>query len=418
MKLYFETYGCTMNRGDTELMMGLAAQQHELVSTLDECEVAVINSCGVIEFTERKILRRIKEIKRMNKMVLLAGCLPKISSMVTETSGADAVLGARNQNLINEALERLQRGEKFFNVSGDGLDKTLAPKIRMQSTIAIVPISEGCLGKCTYCATRFARGKLKSFSIESIAGEVKEAVAHGSKEIQLTAQDTGVYGLDSGCRLPELLKHICEIDSNFRVRVGMMNPEFVLEILDELIEAYCDEKIYKFLHLPVQSGSDEVLAHMQRGYSVRDFVSIVDAFRKNLKDVTISTDVIVGYPIEDEEAFSATYKLIERVRPDVLNITRFSPRSKTPAAELRDMPHWVKKERSRKLTSLHRRISREMNQKFVERELEVLITECGKNNTLLGRTNAYKQVVLSKGELGEFQKVSIRGATPSYLIAE
>jgi MiaB/RimO family radical SAM methylthiotransferase len=218
--------------------------------------------------------------------------------------------------------------------------------------------------------------------------------------------------------LPELLTKICEIPADFRVRVGMMNPEFAFNILDDLIDSFSDEKVYKFVHIPVQSGDNEVLEHMRRGYDVQGFVELVNTFRKGIKDITLSTDVIVGYPTEEEDSFLKTYQLMERIRPDILNIKRFSPRPRTAAGKLKDMPDRIKKERSRKLTALHKKIGLEKNKRYMNQELEVLVTELGKNQTLLGRTNSYKQVVLENGKLGEFKKIKIRKATPSYLIAQ
>lgn len=171
------------------------------------------------------------------------------------------------------------------------------------------------------------------------------------------------------------------------------------------------------MHLPLQSGDDEILKQMRRGYTAGDFLELVNAFRKNF-DVLLSTDVIVGYPGEDEDSFLRTYRLIEDIEPDVLNIKKFSPRPLTLAAKLKDTPDRIKKERSRRLAALHEKIALEKNKRCIGREFEVLVTEPGKSNTMLARTNSYKQVVLQGANLGEFLKVKIKDAAPSYLIAE
>lgn len=418
MKVCVLTFGCTMNQGDSEAIKAIIARKHEIVEEPMLADAVVINSCGVVERTERNVLARISKLKKEGKKVIVAGCLPRINLEALKNSQADAILSGKAQNNIADVIEVLEeKKQRIVKIEEFPFDRS--KKIRKKdSAIAIVNISEGCLGNCSYCATKFARGKLKSRSIEDILREVKESLALGYKEIQLTSQDNGVYGIDIGYRLPDLLEEICKINKKFRVRVGMMNPSFVKDILDELIEAYDNEKIYKFLHLPVQSGDDEVLEHMNRNYAVNDFREIVRSFRKRFPDFTLSTDIIVGYPTESEESFEKTYKLIEEIKPEILNITRFSPRPRTKASELKDMPDRYKKERSRKLTALIKKIGEEKNKKLIGKEYEVLIVKHGKNNTMLSRTNSYRQVVLNKGKIGEFRRVKIKDATFSYLRGE
>ncbi|WP_457555292.1 radical SAM protein, partial [Candidatus Pyrohabitans sp.] len=239
----------------------------------------------------------------------------------------------------------------------------------------------------------------------------------GYREIQLTSQDTAVYGRDISTTLPELLGELVDLPYEFRIRVGMMNPTYAGEIFDGLLEAFESEKIYKFLHLPVQSGSDAVLRHMRRGYTVEEFLELVTDFRRRFPESTLSTDVIVGYPTESGEDFEETYTLVQEIKPEVLNITRFSPRPGTEAAKLRDLHDWIKKERSRRLTRLMREIGMERNRRYLGRRLRVLVTKRGKGSTLLARSDAYRQVVVNSGEIGKFAEVKIREIRPTYLIA-
>ncbi len=414
MKVYIETYGCTMNQGDSDIIRAYLSREHELVDSADKSDVVVINSCGVIGFTERKIAKRIKRLKELGKKVVVTGCLTKINPKII--SHADALLSPKKLENVNLAIAKIASGERFVDLSNGRVDKSSLPKKRLRiNAIAIVPISEGCLGKCSYCATKFARGSLKSFSLEKIVKEVENCVKEGYREIQLTAQDTGAYGKDLGLSLVDLLEKIVEIDGEFRVRVGMMNPHHALEMLDELLDVFSSEKIYKFLHIPVQSGDNEILRHMRRDHTVEDFLEVVKAFRKRF-EVTIATDIIVGYPTESEESFERTYKLIETVKPDIVNITRFSPRPNTLASKLKDMPEWIKKERSRKLTKLMERIGMEINRKYFGRKLRVLITKHGKNDTLVARSDNYKPVVVRSGDIGEFAEVRIVGYTSTYLV--
>lgn len=418
MRVYIETYGCTTNQADTDIMRGILSQKHDLVENPDDADVVVVNTCGVIDFTERKIVRRIKELKNSGKRVIATGCLSRISrNSLREV--CDALVSPDNVHRIEEAVEGVVRGKRVEILEVTSVDKSelCTYKKRLnENAIAIVSISEGCLGSCSYCATKIARGRLRSFSVESIVREVEVAVKAGYREIQLTSQDTGAYGLDRGTNLAELLERISEVDGDFRVRVGMMNPQHAVAILDDLINAFSNKKIYKFLHIPVQSGDNRVLEDMRRGHTVEDYEHVVGEFRRSFDDVVVSTDIIVGFPTETEESFWKSYELIERTRPDIVNITRFSPRRGTPAYRLRDIPDWIKKERSRRLTELTRKIGLENNLKFVGRTERVLVTKAGKNGTFLSRMDSYRPVIIESGKIGEFLRVKILKAEFNYLM--
>ena len=224
--------------------------------------------------------------------------------------------------------------------------------------VEIVPINEGCLNTCSFCKTKQARGILFSYSIESIKEVVKSAVNRGVKEIYLTSQDTACYGFDIGTNLPELLKELISVKGNYKIRIGMMNPWHLRKIKKELFEVIKNRRIIKFLHIPVQSGSEKVLENMKRMHSVKEFEKIAEEFRKKFPrkkfpDSTIATDIIVGYPTEKEEDFEQTLKLIKKVKPEVLNISAFSSRPKTPASKLKQLSSEVIKERTRRLNKLY-----------------------------------------------------------------
>lgn len=418
VKVHIETYGCTMNQADSDIMRGIISQRHQLAGE-EEADVVVLNTCGVIDFTERKILRRIEELKPTKKVVV-AGCLPKISREKIEDV-SDSVVGT-NVYDIEKAIEGAVNGESVSLLNKADTDKSSLCNLKQRlakNAIAIVSISEGCLGHCTFCATRRARGKLKSFSIENIVKEIEGAVEQGFKEIQLTSQDTGAYGLDKNkYSLPELLSAISEIDGDFRVRVGMMNPEHALNNVDQLIDVFKSERIYKFLHVPVQSGDNRILEDMGRDHTAEDFKQFVTNFRQSFKDVLVSTDIIVGFPTEDEGSFHKSYELIKEVEPQIVNITRYSPRHGTSSYRLKDIPDWIKKERSRKLTSLCRQISYSTNRRFLGSEQKVLATRDGKNGTILSRTDSYRPVILKSGNIGEFYKVKIANFAENYLVGE
>ena len=273
---------------------------------------------------------------------------------------------------------------------------------------------------CSYCITFLARGRLRSYPINEIKKTVQQALKQGCKEIQLTAQDTSSYGLDIRSNLGDLLNSICMInDDDFRIRVGMMNPCTCLKKLDSIIQGFNDSKIYKFLHLPVQSGDDEILSKMNRKYTVDDFHKIIQRFRERYPDVSISTDIIVGFPTETDEQFQHTIDLLKNVKPDIVNITRYSARPFTKAKTMKGrISTDVVKERSKKLTKLCNKISKKNNLKYINREYTVLITKRGKNNTIMGRMENYKPVVIPERniELGSFINVKIIDATSTYLV--
>ncbi|MEG9194642.1 MAG: tRNA (N(6)-L-threonylcarbamoyladenosine(37)-C(2))-methylthiotransferase [Candidatus Methanoglobus sp.] len=412
MRVAIETYGCTMNQADSDIIRAYLSENFT-ISSIEDADVVVINSCGVIDFTERKIIRRILELKNAGKRVVLAGCLTRISKQALEL--ADSAISPDNLDKVVDAVRSAFDGGVHF-LEWSNADKSCLQKLRNEGAIAIVSISEGCLGHCSFCATKFARGKLRSFSLSGILQEVENAVKLGFREIQLTSQDTGCYGLDKGdFMLPKLLEEINLIDGDFRVRVGMMNPQHAKAQLDRLLNAFGSEKIYKFLHIPVQSGDNKVLEDMRRDHTVEDFLEVVDAFRSNF-EITLATDIIVGFPTETEESFWKTYDLVQEVKPDIVNITRFSKRKGTPAEKLKEIPGWIVKERSRKLTELCVRIGLENNRRFLGREVKVLVTSSGKR-FMLARTDSYRAVITT-GELGEFKMVRIGSCRHNYLLDE
>ena len=403
MRLYFEAYGCTMNKGESELMKKWSADAgHEIVKSPEEADAVVFSGCIVIDHTYRHMMKRLRELKTYNKKMVVSGCLA-------------SVFGDEVLKLIPDAIIIPTWDIRKIT---DYLGKAENPKAFGWGVIGIIPIAQGCMGNCTYCITKIARRDLRSAPHSWIIKTAKDMIASGTKEIELTAQDSAVYGIDTGRSLPELMRDISDIKGHFKVRVGMMNPDAASRILDELIEAYKLPKIYKFLHLPVQSGDDDVLRDMRRNYTVREFIEIVKKVRKEVPEITLSTDIIVGYPTETEEAFERSIELIKEIRPNIVNITRFSPRPFTDAYELKPITPRIVKERSRRLTELVMEISREKNGALLGKRKRVLITEKGKNDTVVGRTDEYVPVVLKEGKIGEFVEAEIERAEVGYVIGK
>ncbi len=397
-----EAYGCTQNYGEARLMQqALAGQGHVLTDSESEADAHVLVTCTVIEATERKMVRRMQELAVREKPLVVAGCMA-----AAQRDRVKAVV-PRAQLLPPRKWPQIVDLLGAGTACGDRAAETEAQAFGWQD--AIVPIAQGCAGRCTYCITRVARGAVKSYPIPDLVDQVRRHVDRGAVEIKLTGQDTGAYGRDTGTSLAELLRALDALPGSFRIRVGMADPLTVLPIVDDLVEAYRSEKVFKFLHLPVQSGSDAVLARMRREYTVEEFESIVAAFRDAFPGLTLSTDVIVGFPGETEEEFEATMDLVRRVRPDIVNVTRFSARPGTPAATMEEqIVGWLVKQRSRRLTSLRFAIAREIHQELVGEEVDVLVTEPGKEGTTIARTPEYRQVVVHEPvPMGSWVRVRI-----------
>jgi MiaB-like tRNA modifying enzyme len=412
MKVYVEVFGCTANKSDASLIKGLINEsEHELVRDLTLADSIVILTCTVIDTTEQRMLSRIKNLKKTGKPVVVAGCMASVQKDKVKSVIPEAKLLPPQYS--HHIVDVLNEGSPSFRDE----NKTLFSK-HFDDVIAPVSIAEGCMFSCSYCITSLARGKLRSFPVEEIKNDVSFAVENGCKEIQLTAQDTSSYGLDIKSNLGTLLSDVAELEGNFRIRVGMMNPFTCLKNLDSIINGFESPKIYKFLHVPVQSGDNDILEKMNRKYNVDDFQKIIDSFKERYPDITIATDIIVGFPTETDEQFQNTINLLKTVKPDITNITRFSAR---PFTEAKNMKGRIKteivKERSKLLTDFCNEISIEKNKTHVGKRYSVLITEKGKNKTFVGRSENYKPVVINyKVKIGEFLNVEITNTGPTYLV--
>ena len=409
MKIHILTYGCSANINNSEIIEAILIKgKHKIVDSEEKADLVVINTCIVKGPTEQKIIKKMQEIKQP---LVVAGCMAEARQELVKKIRSDAILvGLNNLKNINKAIK-----EKKDFLGSEHEVKLKLPKKNRNKAVEIIQIAEGCLGHCSYCITKLAKGKLFSYPEELIVDAVKKSKA---REIWLTSQDCGAYGQDIGTDLPGLLMKILKIKKDFLLRIGMMNPNHALKFADELIEIYKDKRIFKFIHLPVQSGNDEILLRMNRKYKVEDFVSIIEKFRENFPQITVSTDIICGFPGETEEQFSDSLKLIEKIKPDVLNISKFWPRPKTLAANMKQIDVETKNERSRKMKELSRQITIERNKLWLNWEGEVYADEIRENNDIVGRNFAYKQIVLpnaKKTTIGKTVKTKVVETGVNYL---
>ncbi|MBS7656076.1 tRNA (N(6)-L-threonylcarbamoyladenosine(37)-C(2))-methylthiotransferase [Candidatus Bathyarchaeota archaeon] len=421
-KVYFEFYGCAANKFDLEVMLGILSKAgYSFSSTPEKAEILLIHTCGVKKATEDKILQRLTALSKLNKPLIVSGCLPKIDLNNLMKSSPNAVfMDPYSIDKILAAIEASKTLSKKFFFTSQPLIKLSFPKIRLNKYIEIIQIAEGCLGSCAYCCTRFARGKLYSYSIEDILTKVKEALKNGVVEVWLTAQDVGAYGKDLGVNLINLLNEIIDLPYEFRVRIGMMNPSYALEMIDELKNIYKNEKIFKFAHIPVQSGSNKILKDMNRFYTVEEFKEVVKELKDEIKNLSIATDIIVGYPTETSEDFKLTLNLLNEIKPDVTNISKFTYRPRTEASLLKQLPSKIVAERSRFLSKISSKITLEKNLSFIGKTESIIVSEQSSRGTYIGRTLNYKKVLIASDEnlLGLKLNVKIVSAYERYLIGE
>jgi len=408
---FLEGHGCSLNQADTEQILGfLKDKGFRPVQKPESAEIIIINACAVKEQTENKMLARIRNLwetaSKNNSLLIVFGCLSKINpSKIPDVSKKIIILGPK----LSELARILKTETRNFS-----------PEARQEKSnkfISIIPIARGCLGNCSFCATKNARGKLKSYSIESIVKKISSEKK--PCEIWLTAQDTACYGIDIGTTLPGLLKEILKIENDFRIRIGMMNPKHAQKIMKEYLPLFKDKRLYRFFHLPLQSGSDKILKKMNRPYSSKDFVCLVKKIKYALPDAAISTDVIAGFPGETEADFEKTLGIIRKTRPDIINISRFGPRPNTGAEKMPGQLHGrEKKKRSRILTELQKKIALKNKQRLLGTEQEIFVAEKGKNNSFVGRNPAYVPVVIKDSSFGAFERVKIVKAFFGYVFGE
>ena len=407
MKYYVESYGCTMNYGEgRKLSRDMTSMGYQEVASADDADIVILNTCTVVETTEKKMLARISELKKMKKEVIVTGCMAKVQPKRIEIRLPNSIV-LPPEDYHQFAKEVAGR----YGIAGP-------PVPLMQGSDAILPVAQGCLGNCSYCITKFARGRLLSYDSEQLVNSFNEFVDNGAKEILITAQDTACYGFDTGTDLPTLLNSMLRKEGDYRVRIGMMNPNHLKKIADGILDVMEDDRVYKFLHIPVQSGSNQVLRNMRRGYKVEDFMELVDRLRSRFPEISIATDIITGFPGETEEDHELTKQMIRDLHADTLNITRFSSRPGTEAASMEQLHGRILKERSTELTDLKNEVELEVNRRLLGKEFKALATEVGKEGTIV-RTDYYRPVVIRESiPLGTFVDVKITDCRSTYLFGQ
>lgn len=420
MKVFIETYGCTFNQADSEIMAGILHENEiELVENLDEADAIIVNTCYVKLPTESKVINRIKRLQKEfpKKEIIVAGCMVEVDPKKLDAIGPNCSwLGPHQLNKTADVVKSAIGGDVVREFGFSNEPKVCVPKIRQDPYIHVIQICEGCLGSCTYCCTRFARGHLNSYPIRDIVEEARQAIGDGCVEIELTAQDTSAFGKDTGERLADLINEVASIDGDFRVRVGMMHPKNIGNDLEDLIEAFKLEKVYKFIHLPIQSGSDEVLKHMGRNHTVEDYKRIICKFKEEIPNITVATDIIIGYPTETEEDFMMTADLIEEIKFNLIHLSKYQHREGATSSSLENISFEDMKRRSKYLSDLKFRILEQENLELKDKEMNALVVGDGSKGGFIAKSDNYIPIVVQDVKVGEFIKVHIDETTGTYLI--
>ncbi|KAL1214489.1 CDK5RAP1-like protein [Cardamine amara subsp. amara] len=398
--IYIKTFGCSHNQSDSEYMAGqLTAFGYALTEVPEDADLWLINTCTVKSPSQSAMSTLITRGRSGKKPLVIAGCVPQGSRDLKELEGV-SVVGVQQIDRVVEIVEETLKGHEVRLLTRKTLPALDLPKVRRNNFIEILPINVGCLGACTYCKTKHARGHLGSYTVDSLVERVRTVISEGVKEIWLSSEDTGAYGRDIGVNLPILLNAIVKelpSDQSTMLRIGMTNPPFILEHLNEIAAVLRHPCVYTFLHVPVQSGSDSVLTAMNREYTASEFRTVVDTLTELVPGMQIATDIICGFPGETDEDFSQTVELIKDYKFPQVHISQFYPRPGTPAAKMKKVHSKIVKQRSRELTSVFEAFAPYTGMEG--KEERIWITEVATDGIhLVGHTKGYIQVLVTGPE--------------------
>ena len=418
---YIETYGCTSNKADSYIISSTLNKSGYISTTIEDAEFVIINTCAVKQQTENKIRSRLNELYNSfksdkNKHFIIAGCLPHIAPRYLDVikkliPNFSAIINLDNLRDVPLIFEEIRSGKTnlIYN-SKDSIDKSSFlidyPKGKITG---VIPISEGCLGSCTYCCVKNARGKLNCYNPQNIVKNVKYQLKQGIKQIYLTSQDCSIYNYNE-TNLLNLVESIEKLNFRFFLRIGMINPSFLIHNIEQLIKIFKFEKVYKFLHIPIQSGSNDVLKRMKRPYLISEIIEPIDILRKKFPFLTISTDIICGFPGETEYDFHRTINLIKWLKPEILNISKFTGRPGTEAKKMKHLDSRQIKDRSIRLSRVFRNSLLTINEKWIGWEGEFLVLHEGtEKNQAFGRNFAYKNIFIDdfRDDFGKFINIRI-----------
>ncbi|UMZ73076.1 tRNA (N(6)-L-threonylcarbamoyladenosine(37)-C(2))-methylthiotransferase MtaB [Natranaerofaba carboxydovora] len=422
-KVAFYTLGCKVNQYDTQSLRDMFLNEGYQIVDFDEyADIYIINTCVVTHIAERKSRQNIRKAKKKNPLstVAVVGCYPQtFPEKVKELGEVDVFLGTEDRKTIMNLIKKVKKEDTKEDIINNEIIDSSNVKRKFnkydsvyddvginnfdlqkeQKSRHFLKVQEGCERYCSYCIVPYARGKIKSRPITSVLKEAKEAVNSGFKEIVLTGSNLGAYGDESFYKpdLVDLIRALTSLNFDFRVRLSSIEP---MEISQELInELSTNPKICPHLHIPLQSADDQILKKMNRPYTGKDFKKLIFNIKELIPDISLTTDVIVGFPGENKKHFERTKAFIKKIGFMDLHVFKYSVREKTPAANYADqVQHELKEKRSAELIKLSKELKFEYQKRFLGRNLKALI-ETREGNYYSGLTENYLKVYLHQNEI-------------------
>ncbi|MGC8620502.1 MAG: tRNA (N(6)-L-threonylcarbamoyladenosine(37)-C(2))-methylthiotransferase [Caldisphaera sp.] len=417
-KYYIETYGCALSEFDSSIMAAILTENGYIrTNNINDADIVIINTCAVRLDTEAKIAKRLKEIQNqvIKSKIVVSGCLAKARPSLIERLIPNAnLLSPQN---VTKILDVIKSYNKVNLLDGERNTEVM-PIPPIEGSVATIMVEEGCLDNCSFCMTKIARRSLKSYKPRIIVETIQNLVDKNIKEIRLTGQDIAVYGVDFNpkIRLNDLISIILDkVKGDYKLRIGMMTPDKSMEIIDDLLYLYQDERIFKFFHIPVQSGDDDLLRIMNRNYNVNEFKKLHYKIKSRFPNSLFATDIIVGHPGEGEDAFSNTMKLVRELRFERVYLAQYSIRPRTKSASMLQIPEPIKKERSLKLNKLIKEIDEDIYKKYIGRIENAIVTSKGfRSGYVLGRLENYFPVAIKFDESIIGKNIMVRIKDASY----
>ena len=432
-RIFIKTFGCPHNVYDGEYIEDILVNEGYYIIKKEadkyNADVWVLNGCTVKDPSQFVVDKSIKEAEEKNIKIILAGCVPQPEP---NTYSKYSILGIQQLDRIGEIVEEICKGNTVQLIkhrrkySGNNLS---LPKIRKNNLIEIIPINTGYLNDCTYCKTKFACDNFNSNPIQDILNRIDTVIQEGVVEIWLTSEDIGTWGIEIGKTIPDLLWNIVNLlekksleDDRFKkvmIKLGMTNPNYIKEHKKELAKIFKQPQFYAFIHIPIQSGSNDILKKMKREYTREDFENLVSYLTEEISEIHIETDVICGFPYETDENFDDTLTLIEKFKPITLNISQYFARKGTSVARMPQIDHHKKKSRSENISELFE--SYQPYSRYIGEIFKVICTDISAQNNYYVAHNKYYHHILipMKDEyLGETLIVQIEDYGKFYMKAK
>lgn len=401
MKFNIVTFGCKVNQYESNMMKEkMLSSNFFYEENMSDANIIIVNTCSVTNVADKKCLKMIRKIKREypNVLLVVAGCSSQNNQNVYEALDVDILLGNKDKSkiaeLIKEYLDTEKKYVKFYNERDLDFEDMLINDYN--HVRAFIKIEDGCDNFCSYCIIPFVRGSVRSKAFDTVIKEAKLLTEHGHKEIVLTGIHTGHY-MSNNHDLTDLINELSKIDDLLRIRISSIE---ITELNDKFLEMLkINKKVCNHLHIPLQAGSDEILKRMNRKYDLAYYEEKINKIRSIRPDISITTDIIVGFPYETDDLFSETLEFSKKMNFSKIHVFPYSIRVGTAAASMPNQVDEVtKKVRVKKLMALNKKQEKEYYEKFKGKELDILVEECD-NNVSIGHTSNYLMVTLNENLL-------------------